>query len=182
MSESTGPDFESARALMQRFGPLVETIAQRYAEDGDDRDDLYQEIWMRILDRKHQYEGRGALGGWIQRLAHRFGRNWYKARKAHKERLERYEAQTLPMDLAGSLISNPEKLTDFKEFLQGLEQVFTSLPKRQSDVMILIHLQGYSIPEVAEILESKDSTIRSHHRHARKSLRRMLGDGNDDLP
>ncbi|MXX56275.1 MAG: sigma-70 family RNA polymerase sigma factor, partial [Gemmatimonadetes bacterium] len=104
MSESTGPDFDNARALMQRFGPLVETVAERYAEDGDEQDDLYQEIWIRILDRIDQYEGRGALGGWIQRLAHRFARNWWNARKAHEKRLARYEAETLPMDLAESLI------------------------------------------------------------------------------
>ena len=91
MSESTGPDFDNARALMQRFGPLVETVAERYAEDGDEQDDLYQEIWIRILDRIDQYEGRGALGGWIQRLAHRFARNWWNARKADEKRLERYE-------------------------------------------------------------------------------------------
>lgn len=177
MSESTRPDFGSARALMKRFGPLIETVAERYAVDGDDQDDLYQEICIRILDRIGQYEGRGALGGWIQRLAHRLGRNWSSARKAHEDRLERYETETLPMDLAESLISNPEKLHDFKEFLQGLGHVFTRLPERQSDVMILIHLEGYSIPEVAEILKSKESTIRSHHRHARRNLRRMLGDG-----
>ena len=177
MSESTGPDFDSARALMQRFGPLVETVAERYAEDGDEQDDLYQEIWIRILDRVHQYQGRGALGGWIQRLAHRFARNWWNERKAHEKRLERYEAETLPMDLAESLVSNPEKLHDFKEFLQGLGHVFTRLPERQADVMILMHLKGHGIPEVAKILKSKESTIRSHHRHARKNLRKMLGDG-----
>jgi len=176
MSESTRPDFDSARTLMQRFGPLVETVAERYAEDGDDQDDLYQEIWIRILDRVHQYEGRGALGGWIQRLAHRFARNWWNARKAHEKRLERYEAETLPMDLAESLISNPEKLMDFEELVQGLGHAIARLPEQQADVMILIHMHGHSIPEVSEILKSKEATIRSHHRHARENLRRMLGD------
>lgn len=176
MSEPTRPDFGSARALMKRFGPLIETVAERYAVDGDDQDDLYQEICIRVVDRIDQYEGRGALGGWIQRLAHRLGRNWFNARTAHEERLERYEAEMLPMDVAESLISNPEKLMDFQEFLQGLGDVFARLPERQADVMILMHLQGHSIPEVAEILKSKESTIRSHHRHARKNLRKMLGD------
>ncbi|MDE2716275.1 MAG: sigma-70 family RNA polymerase sigma factor, partial [Chloroflexota bacterium] len=137
---------------------------------------------IRVLDRIDQYEGRGALGGWIQRLAHRFARNWCNARTAHEARLERYAAEMLPMDVAGSVIDNPEKLLDFKEFLHGIGHVLARLPERQSDVMILIHLHGQSIPEVAEILKSQEATIRSHHRHARESLRRMLGDGNEDLP
>ncbi len=182
MSESKRPDFDGVREALQRFGPLIETVAEKYAEDGDDQDDIYQEICVRIAKRLHQYEGKGALGGWIQKLAHRVGLNWWNGRTAHEERLERYEAEMLPMDLAESLIDNPEKLFDYKEFLQGLGHVLTRLPERQSDVMILIHLHGLSFPEVAKILKSKESTIRSHHRHARRNLRRMLGDGNDDLP
>ena len=34
------------------------------------------------------------------------------------------------MDLAESLIDNPEKLFDYKEFLQGLGHVLTRLPER----------------------------------------------------
>ena len=182
MGESTRPDFDSFRPLLRRFGPLIETIAAQYATDGDDQDDLYQEICIRILDRMHQYKGRGALGGWIQRLAHRFARNWCNARTAHRVRLERYAAEMLPMEAAGSLVDNPEKLMDYKEFLKSLGHAFARLPERQSDVMVLIHLKGCSIAEVAEILKSKEATIRSHHRHARERLRKMLGDGNDDLP
>ncbi|MCY4399379.1 MAG: sigma-70 family RNA polymerase sigma factor [Gemmatimonadetes bacterium] len=182
MGESTRPNFDSFRKLLERFGPLIESVAAQYASDGDDLDDLYQEICIHVWKRLHQFEGRGALGGWIQRLAHRYARNWYNARTGHESLLERYAAETLPIDLAESLTDNPSKLLDYKEFLGGLGRAFASLPERQSDVMILIHLEERSIAEVAEILNSREVTIRSHHRHARQNLRRMLEDGRDDLP
>ena len=182
MGESTPPNFDSFRELLQRFGPLIESVAAQYAIDGDDQDDLYQEICIHVLKRIHQYKGRGALGGWIQRLAHRFARNWLRARKVRQSLLERYAAETLPIDLAESLTDNPSKLLDYKEFLGGLGRAFARLPERQADVMILIHLSEYSIAEVAEILKLKAATVRSHHRHAIKSLLRMLEHGEDDLP
>ena len=182
MGESTPPNFDSFRELLQRFGPLIESVAAQYASDGDDQDDLYQEICIHVLERIHQYEGRGALGGWIQRLAHRYSRNWYNARTVRESLLERYAAETLPIDLAESLTDNPSKLLDYKEFLGGLGRAFARLPERQADVMILIHLSEYSIAEVAEILKLKAATVRSNHRHATKSLLRMLEDGEDDLP
>ena len=123
------------------FGPLIESVAAQYAIDGDDQDDLYQEICIHILERIHQYKGRGALGGWILRLAHRYSRNWYNARTARESLLDRYAAETLPIDRAESLTDNPSKLLDYKEFLEGLGHAFARLPERQADVMILIHLE-----------------------------------------
>ena len=182
MGDSTPPNFDSFRELLQRFGPLIESVAAQYAIDGDDQDDLYQEICIHVLKRIHQYKGRGALGGWIQRLAHRFARNWYNARTARESLLDRYATETLPIDLAESLTDNPSKLLDYKEFLGGLGRAFARLPERQADVMILIHLEEYSMAEVAEILKMKGTTVRSNHRHARQSLLRMLEDGEYDLP
>ena len=182
MGDSTPPNFDSFRELLQRFGPLIESVAAQYAIDGDDQDDLYQEICIHVLKRIHQYKGRGALGGWIQRLAHRFARNWYNARTARESLLDRYATETLPIDLAESLTDNPAKLLDYKEFLGGLGRAFARLPERQADVMILIHLEEYSMAEVAEILKMKGTTVRSNHRHARQSLLRMLEDGEYDLP
>ena len=182
MGDSTPPNFDSFRELLQRFGPLIESVAAQYAIDGDDQDDLYQEICIHVLERIHQYEGRGALGGWIQRLAHRYARNWYNARTAHESLLERYAAETLPVDIAESIAYNPSKLLDYKEFLGGLGRAFARLPERQADVMILIHLKEHSLSEVAEILQLKAATVRSNRRHAKRSLRRMLEDGKHDLP
>ena len=171
MGESTPPNFDSFRELLQRFGPLIESVAAQYAIDGDDQDDLYQEICIHVLKRIHQYKGRGALGGWIQRLAHRFARNWLRARKVRQSLLERYAAETLPIDLAESLTDNPSKLLDYKEFLGGLGRAFARLPERQADVMILIHLKrvqycrGGGDPEV----EGGNGAFPSSARHKESS-------------
>ena len=64
-------DFDTFRAVLQHFGPLIRTIAASYTDNAHDREELYQEITVRLWQRRAQYSARGPLGGWINRIAHR---------------------------------------------------------------------------------------------------------------
>ena len=86
-------DPECFRLLLRRFGPLIRSIVASYAQDGDDRDELYQTISIRLLTQRGHYEDRGAMRGWITRLAHNCCRNWFAARKAHGSAHDRYIAR-----------------------------------------------------------------------------------------
>ncbi|MBR7834611.1 sigma-70 family RNA polymerase sigma factor [Actinospica durhamensis] len=52
----------------------------------------------------------------------------------------------------------------------GLYSAIAGLPERQRDVIILRHVMGYPDAKVAEILGITEPSVRSHLRHARRSL------------
>ncbi|GAB1340443.1 hypothetical protein ACE1SV_70330 [Streptomyces sp. E-15] len=56
----------------------------------------------------------------------------------------------------------------------GLYAAISTLPERQYDVIVLRYLLGMEETEVAEYLGIEDATVRSHIRHARRSLARQL--------
>ena len=49
------------------------------------------------------------------------------------------------------------------------------LPRRQAQVVALTYLEGYTIPEVAEILGLSPTTAKTHLQRARQSLGKKLG-------
>lgn len=68
-------DPEAFRVLLESHGHLIRSITASYAGDGDERDDLYQEVCVRIWKQRHRYEHRGSLSGWIAKLTHYHARN-----------------------------------------------------------------------------------------------------------
>lgn len=52
----------------------------------------------------------------------------------------------------------------------GLYSAIARLPERQRDVIILRHVMGYPDSRVADILGITEASVRSHLRHARRSL------------
>jgi RNA polymerase sigma-70 factor (ECF subfamily) len=57
------------------------------------------------------------------------------------------------------------------------------LPKRQAQVVVLVHVEDRSVAEVAQILECDETTVRTHLRRARLSLARELAvDTDEEVP
>ena len=65
-------DFDTFRTVLQHFGPLIQVIAAAHTGNAHDREELFQEITVRLWERRAQYSARGPLGGWINRIAHPF--------------------------------------------------------------------------------------------------------------
>lgn len=48
------------------------------------------------------------------------------------------------------------------------------LPERQREALVLRHALGYTVPEIARLLETSENTIKSRLLQARKDLRRRI--------
>lgn len=169
-------DPECFALVLRRFGPLIRSIVAAYTQDPDDRDDLYQEVSIRMLTRRESYREIGAMEGWITTLARGCCRNWYTARKSRVSAAERYVAQLPPTEESDALLDDPSRLLDYGMFLERLDRAMAELPVRQRRALRLVHVQGRSVDRAARILETTPATVRSNIRHARKKLREQLKD------
>ena len=57
---------------------------------------------------------------------------------------------------------------------ERLEAAVSVLPERQRAIVKLFELEGFSSPEIAEMLELSDGTVRWHLHQARQTLRQAL--------
>jgi len=174
-------DPEVFRTLLESYGHLIRNVAASYARDGDERDDLYQEVCVRIWKQRLRYEHRGSLSGWIARLAHYHARNWRAKRLARASAMNRYAVQFVPVEDAKELLSDPGRLLNYRRFMNTLEQALAKLPARQAEAFIVVHIKGNSPNAAARKLGVSPATIRSNLRHARIKLRTLLKASKDDL-
>ena len=72
----------------------------------------------------------------------------------------------------GPVDAIPEGPPEVDEVLDAVAR----LPMRQRAAVVLHYFDGYSVAEVAEILECAEGTAKAHLHKARTSLARMLGE------
>ena len=174
-------DEECFRAVLDRYGNLIQRVVWSYADSDDEREDLYQEVCIRILEQRHKYREVGSMAAWVSTVARRVALNWRASSSARESLNERYATSTVPIEAAGSLIADPSRLLNFKDFLARVERVLNAIPKRQAEAFRMVQLDGYSPKEAARILGVETATVRSNLRHARNRLRQELMEVKDEL-
>ena len=174
-------DPECFATVLDRFGPLIRSVVHAYADDRDDQDDLYQEVCVRLLTRREYYREMGAMAGWVTTLARGVCRNWRNARTARESAVDRYSALDLPVEESDDLLDDPSRLLECRTFLEALERSVAALPRRQATALRLVHIEGYSTNRAARMMKTTSATVRSHIRHARDQLRKIMDDEKNEL-
>jgi RNA polymerase sigma-70 factor (ECF subfamily) len=157
----------AAGALMAEILPRVRNLV-RYLVRGDQGvDDLAQEALVAILRGMAGYRGDAPLLAWVDRVV---VRSTFERRRRERVRNTR-EGAEIPSDDAPLLRqSAPELELDRRALVAALEQ----MNPQQRDALVLHHVVGMSVPEVAEALEAPLETVRSRLRLGMAQLRERL--------
>lgn len=167
--------------VLDRFGPLIRSVVNAYADDHDDQEDLYQQVCIRLLTRREHYREMGAMEGWITTLARGVCRNWRTAQAAHDSAVDRYSSQVAAVEESDALLDDPSRLLECRTFLDQLERAVATLPDRQATAWRLVHYEGHSTDRAARMMKTTPATVRSHIRHARNQLREILDDAKNEI-
>ncbi len=164
-------DEECYRAVLDRFELLIRKVLSSYGDCDADRQDLYQDVCVRILEQRHGYREQGAMGGWIHTLARNVAQNWRDSQIARESAQDEYVAAFAPIAAARHITEDPSRLLIRKELLANVERALDAISDQQANALRLVHIEGYSVKEAAQLLGTKPATVRSNVRHAREKLR-----------
>jgi RNA polymerase sigma-70 factor (ECF subfamily) len=181
MSDTSAEDFDLL--LRGHVRPLYR-YAYRWTGDVDQAEDLVQETLTRIyleLPRLREIE---QLRPWVARVMYRIFVDWL--RRANRspvmfvgrsgstgEFLEDEEEDDQAPDEAW----NPETLTERAFERERIEAAWAHLQKQHRVVLSLHEIEGYSLEEVAQIIEVPLGTAKSRLSRARNRLRALLTEG-----
>jgi RNA polymerase sigma-70 factor (ECF subfamily) len=126
--------------------------------------DAVQDALARALDQQRRGRSIDHLPGWIVVVALNQLRTGFRRRGR--------EARALSMLPINDIVSTG--LDD--SMLIDLQQAIVRLPMRQRQCVVLHHLQGYGVDELAALLGVSSGTVKSALFRGREALRRSLGD------
>jgi RNA polymerase sigma factor (sigma-70 family) len=147
-------------------------ICLAYVQNEHDASDLTQEVFIKALERLHQYKGDSKLSTWLTRIAINLSLNFLRDNKKRLQQVELSEVD-FETSISGKIIS--------LEIKQMVRKAIYRLPEKQREVFILSFYLDLSYAEINEITKMTIASIESLLFRARKNLRRYLQDFYDEI-
>ena len=148
---------------------IILRIARASASDLPDQEDLIQEISLQIWNSIPNFNGHCKESTWVYRVALNTAINWARKEKRQREK-ERGLAENLHF-----LTESPEPQNQKVEWIY--EQIRRFDPIDRS--LMLLHLDGQSYQEIADILGISEKNVGVKLSRLRKTLTEKAND--DDL-
>src|SRR5512144_380595 len=91
-------DTDGAAELFERYAPALLRFTDRMLSDRASAEEVTQEVFLKVISRAHQYDGRAGVASWLFALA---ANAWRQGREAVREALaDRSEEQREALVLA----------------------------------------------------------------------------------
>jgi len=146
-------------------GPLAFRIARAVVRNEADAEDVAQEALLRAYRKSEDLRDPSRFRAWVVRISFRLALDrWRSARR--RERRE--TAWALPEMRPAP--PTAEQIAVSNEFHGRLERALEELPDKARLVLVLTAIQGYTLEEVASMLEIPLGTVKSRLFFARKQL------------
>jgi len=172
-------DFTSV--LRPHMTPLYR-MAYRLTGSPSDAEDLLQDTLVKAYGRRHQLAEIEQLRAWLLRVLHNtyIDQQRSKARSPLRLITRKPQESNDPDDAYEQIPSpapGPDKLMEQKQTSAILQSAINALPADQRHICLLHDVEGYSFPEIMEILKVPLGTIKSRLHRGRENLRKLLRSG-----
>lgn len=159
--------------LVQRYQRQVYSLAYRMIGNAEDASDLVQETFLRAYGALPTFRQDASFLTWLYKIASNLTIDLMRSRRAKS-------ALSLEVELeegrepAADRSASPEDTTVKGAVCEVVHRAVMNLPERYRLVVVMRHLQGMSIEEIAEQLQIPTGTVKTHLFRAREMLRDRL--------
>ncbi len=163
---------EIVRGLRRRDGDVLDWLIERYQHRlfryllnltgrRDLAEELFQETWVRVLERGHLYSDRYPFIAWLLTIARHLTIDWLRRRQPESlDALMDPESETKPLDLVAGTPSPFEALAA-REKSGHLAAALDRVPVLFREVLLLRFREDLSLEEIAAVISAPVATAKS---------------------
>jgi len=165
--------------IVEAYSGQVYALFTRFLGPVPEREDLVQEVFLRVIRARERYEATARFSTWLYRIAFNLAVN--RTQRAAPE--VSYDAPGTPggEGAAGALeaLGDPSAPDPARELERGdvvgaVRAAIAELPDTQRMALILARYDELSFAEIARVLDSSEKAIKSLVHRARENLRAKL--------
>ena len=157
-------DREAFSQLVERYRRPVFGYLVRCGIAEADRDDVFQDIFIKIHQRADQYDAGRPLHPWLFTVVANTVRTYLR-----KQKLRSYFVWEPAPDIKDDA-PDAESLASAQQTKAWLERAIQALPMPQREVLILATIENLPLKDIASILDMPINTVKTHVRRARMRL------------
>jgi RNA polymerase sigma-70 factor (ECF subfamily) len=138
-------------------------------------EELYQEIWMRVIESRNRYAPSARFSTWLYTIAHHRLVDHWRARGLAVVSIDDEEGAVPEPAAAPS--SEPHRIAEARETLDRLAAAIAALPLAQREAFLLHHEGDLTVAEIAAATGTNEEAAKSRLRYAMGKLKEAIGDG-----
>lgn len=129
-------------------------------------EELYQDVWLRVISSAKKYDGKGRFRSWLFTLAHNRLVDFYRSNE-NKVKMEELGPEQ-------ASVERVDKQVEASLVAKRLDEMVQTLPLEQKTAFYLREESGFAIKDIAEIQGISLEAAKSRLRYAYKKLREKL--------
>ena len=167
-------DLRAFETLYQRHRSGLYRYLARHTRNPESANDLFQEVWSKVIASRERYEPRAKFQTFLYRIAHNCFVD-YCRRSAVRAEVSADFDEDGQISLPAPEDSRPDTLAEHAQIVARYKAALAALPAEQRDVFLLYEESGLSLEEIAAITAVGPETAKSRLRYAVSKLRHALG-------
>jgi len=169
-------DYAPASVLFDRYSSRIYNFAYRFLRNNEAAEDATQEVFMKMMNRAHQFNGEAKLSTWLFSITANLCRD-YLRKADNKSKEDEDTLVTIP-----SSDDSPEEQLAQRQEAERVRRALDMLTPEQKEAILLSRYQGLSYQEIAQISGCSEGAVKTRVFRAMEALKRILvedasGDG-----
>jgi RNA polymerase sigma-70 factor (ECF subfamily) len=164
-------DTEGAAELFERYAPALLRFADRMLSDRASAEEVTQEVFVKVISRAHQYDGRAGVASWLFAIAANACRD--RRRRDRRAAVVPLEAAPEPRDRSESV----EAVIASTQRRRAVREALAELSEEQREALVLARYHGMPYAEIARTLGISVGAVKTRIFRAVESLKARFSEG-----
>jgi RNA polymerase sigma-70 factor, ECF subfamily len=166
-------DARAFELLYERHkGPLYRYL-QRMCGRREVADDLFQEVWSKVIASRSRYEVRAQFNTFLFRIAHNCAVDYFR-RSGRPHENAAQDVDEIAEEIGAAEHERPDAALSEAQVRSDFRRALAELPPEQRDVFVLYEESGLTLEEIGRITGVAMETAKSRLRYAVGKLRMAL--------
>jgi RNA polymerase sigma-70 factor (ECF subfamily) len=158
--------------LVERYSPRVYALLTRFLGPAESREDLVQEVFLRVIRARAVYRPEARFSTWLYRIAFNLCVNETERRRPGASLDER--AGEVHDGWLDERTPAPPAALEQEDLVATVRAAISALPARQRMALLLAKYEELPYDEVGVVLGISEKAVKSMVHRARESLRARL--------
>jgi len=168
-------DTAGAAELFERYAPALLRFTDRLLSDRASAEEVTQEVFVKLIARAHQYDGRAEVASWLFAIAANACRD--RRRRDRRATVVPLEAIPEPPDRTSHRGDGIEGALISREQRQAVRAALSALSDEQREALVLARYHGLPYVEIAEVLGISVGAVKTRIFRAVETLKSRFSQG-----
>jgi RNA polymerase sigma-70 factor (ECF subfamily) len=162
--------------LVDRWEKPIWRLCARMIGDVHRAEDLKQEVFSRVFEKRSDYNQTARFSTWLWRIALNLCYDELRRRDRRRDFMSESDASAATRALEDFVADGPSPDARAAQLEEGqlVRQALLELPEIYRSVLVLRHYEGLKLARIAEVLEVPEGTVNSRMAEALARLTRLL--------